>query len=140
MSHKISGGCCCGEVTFAVEDHFKHFYFCHCEQCRKMTGSAHASNLFTAPDNIRWLTGESMTQRYDHPHRSLTQVFCKKCGSGLPYVSSNGKFLIVPAGSLNEEPSKSPDARIFAVNRLNGIKLGWKRRESRSFRSREVEG
>ncbi|MCG6234640.1 GFA family protein [Vibrio furnissii] len=124
MSHKISGGCCCGEVTFAVEDHFKHFYFCHCEQCRKMTGSAHASNLFTAPDNIRWLTGESMTQRYDHPHRSLTQVFCKKCGSGLPYVSSNGKFLIVPAGCLNEEPSKSPDARIFCSEQTEWHKAG----------------
>ncbi|WP_448549604.1 GFA family protein [Thalassotalea fusca] len=115
MNNYLTGGCCCGKVSFSLQDHFSHFYFCHCEQCKKLTGSAHASNLFTSPENITWLQGQQFTKRYDHPERSFSQVFCVECGSGLPFLSQSEKFLIVPAGSLNEEPSKSVDAQIFCA-------------------------
>lgn len=111
--HDITGGCICENVRFTIKDEFSHFYFCHCEQCRKMTGSAHASNLFTQPQNITWQKGLESISRFDHPRRSFTKVFCNQCGSGLPYVTSNGKKLIVPAGCLDSEPSKVPDAQIF---------------------------
>jgi len=65
MSDKISGGCLCGAVTYEVQNNFKHFYFCHCEQCRKITGSAHASNLFTEPDAIKWTAGEAHKKQFN---------------------------------------------------------------------------
>ncbi|MFT5722637.1 MAG: hypothetical protein ACI9W6_002970, partial [Motiliproteus sp.] len=120
----ISGGCCCGEVTFSLEDNFSNFYFCHCQQCRKLTGTAYASNLFTSPDNISWTKGIDKTIRYDHPERSFSKAFCSKCGSGLPFVSKSGKSLIVPAGSLNEEPSKELDAQIFCAEQTEWHKAG----------------
>ncbi|WP_430460242.1 GFA family protein [Thalassolituus sp. LLYu03] len=126
MSKELSGGCCCGQVTFTLQDNFRMFFFCHCEQCRKLTGSAHASNLFTAPDNIRWLQGENSTTRYEHPTRDFASVFCSHCGSGLPYLTKSGQFLIVPAGSLNEEPGKLPDARIFCAEQTEWHKQGLK--------------
>lgn len=113
MNKEITGSCCCERVAFKVKDDFGKFFFCHCEQCRKLTGSAHASNLFTSPANIEWIKGEDKVKRYDHPTRSFSKSFCTDCGSGLPFVTQSGKFLIVPAGSLNEEPSKDPDAQIF---------------------------
>ncbi len=124
MVREITGGCCCGSVAFKLEDNFKKFFFCHCEQCRKLTGSAHASNLFTAPDNIQWLKGAEKTKRYEHPSRSFAKVFCTDCGSPLPFVSKSGKFLIVPAGSLNAEPSKVVDAQIFCAEQTQWHKAG----------------
>ncbi|MDW6004318.1 GFA family protein [Vibrio mangrovi] len=125
MSHTtITGQCCCGAVRFTVKDSFSRFFFCHCEQCRRMTGSAHASNLFTEPENITWTQGVEQTTRYEHPERSFTQVFCSTCGSGLPYVNSSGKYLIVPAGSLDSEPSKAVDARIFCQEQTSWHKEG----------------
>lgn len=124
MKKIISGGCVCGEVRFSIEDDFDHFYFCHCEQCRKMTGSAHASNLFTRPDNIKWETGLNSIKRYNHPTRTFSQVFCIHCGSGLPYISKSGKALIVPAGSLDSEPTKRPDAQIFCSEETEWHKAG----------------
>ena len=124
MKKEITGGCCCGDVSFKVKDDFKKFFFCHCEQCRKLTGSAHAANLFTAPTNIEWIKGEDKTKRYNHPTRSFSKVFCTECGSGLPYLSQNGSFLIVPAGSINEEPSKSLDAQIFCSEQTEWHKVG----------------
>ncbi|MFT6916163.1 MAG: hypothetical protein ACJAWL_002487 [Motiliproteus sp.] len=124
MTKVITGGCCCGDVVFSLEDNFSSFYFCHCEQCRKLTGTAHASNLFTSPDNIKWIKGIDKTIRYDHPERSFSKAFCNKCGSGLPFISQSGKSLIVPAGSLNEEPSKTLDAQIFCAEQTQWHKVG----------------
>jgi hypothetical protein len=46
MSNTYSGSCLCGEIRFEIEGEFERFYLCHCEYCRKDTGSAHAANLF----------------------------------------------------------------------------------------------
>ena len=113
MNKELSGGCCCQQVKFTLEDNFQQFYFCHCEQCRKLTGTAHAANLFTSPDNIEWLAGQELTVRYDDPDRTFSKVFCRHCGSGLPFLTQNGRWLIVPAGSLDSAPSKMLDAEIF---------------------------
>jgi len=60
------------------------------------------------------------TVRFDHKEGEFTKVFCSECGSGLPYKSLTSDSLIVPAGSLDEEPSLAPQAQIFC-----GEKAGW---------------
>lgn len=124
MTKILTGGCMCGSVRFQVEDDFQKFFLCYCEQCRKMTGSAHASNLFTRIDNLQWLQGQEYIKRYEHPTRRFSQVFCTECGSALPFVSKSGKALIVPAGSLDEEPGKQPDAQIFCLEQTEWHKSG----------------
>jgi hypothetical protein len=124
MTNIISGSCCCGDVEFTLEDSFSNFFFCHCEQCRKLTGSAHASNLFTSPDNINWIKGVEKIKRYDHSERSFSKAFCENCASGLPFISKSGKSLIVPAGSLNGEPSIKLDAQIFCSEQTEWHKEG----------------
>ena len=67
---KITGGCLCGKVRYEVFDSFESFHLCHCLQCRKITGSSHASNLFTAPENMKILTGEEYIKNYSDPERA----------------------------------------------------------------------
>lgn len=133
MKKEISGGCYCGAIQFTLQDDFTNFYFCHCEQCRKMVGTAHAANLFTSPININWVKGKDLVKRYDDPNRSFTQAFCPECGSSLPYINKNGKSLIVPAGSLNEEPTKQVDAEIFCAEQPNWYKGGLKTKKYEGF-------
>ncbi len=52
MSKNIKGKCLCGSIQFTVKEPFHHFYFCHCSQCQKSTGSAHAANLFGPVDAV----------------------------------------------------------------------------------------
>lgn len=117
MSDAITGGCLCGAVTFSVKNNFKRFYFCHCQQCRKITGSAHAANLFTKTDAIEWTRGEKLKKQFNYPNRDFTVVFCPECGSGLPFETKNAKTLIVPAGSLDEEPNITPNDNVFWTER-----------------------
>jgi len=135
MNRKISGGCLCGTVKFTVNDSFDNFYFCHCEQCRKVTGSSHASNLVTTIDNIEWLSGLDKIVRFDHKERVFTKVFCSICGSGLPYESKSGECLVVPAGSLNTEPSLTPNAQIFCSEKAGWFTAGIEAPENSGYES-----
>lgn len=115
MPKRLTGGCLCGAVMFAVLDDFKAFYQCHCLQCQQLTGSAYASNLFTQLDNIEWTKGHEQVTRYEHPTREFSKSFCQNCGSAVPFVNKTKTSLIVPAGSLSERPSLKPQANIFTA-------------------------
>lgn len=115
----ISGSCLCEKVSFESKNYFHQFHLCHCSQCQKITGSAYASNLFTAPNNIDWLSGFELVKRFDAPGRSISKAFCSECGSGVPYLSSSGKALVIPAGCLNGNPDIEPQDNIFCSEKVD---------------------
>jgi len=111
---ELTGSCLCGKVKYAITAELQRFYFCHCEQCRKITGSSFASNILAKPAEIRWLAGKENITRFDYPgERSFTKVFCKECGSGLPFLNESGTTLYIPAGSLDCDPQIRPERNIF---------------------------
>ena len=115
---KVSGSCLCREVRFEITGNMGVFQYCHCSRCRKFTGSAHAANLFVSPDDFRWLSGEDKVGRYDPENtRYFATCFCKKCGSSLPWLSKSGQVVIVPAGTLDEDPEIRPTQNIFYGSR-----------------------
>lgn len=113
MSEIIKGKCLCGKVEYKIENSFNQFYICHCEQCRKITGSAYASNLFGDPRQFSVISGLENIKRFDHNVRSFTKAFCMECGSGVPYLNSEGNSIVVPAGTLDGEPKFSVKNVIF---------------------------
>lgn len=120
MSNKYAGSCLCGEVSFEITGDFERFYLCHCEYCRKDTGSAHAANLFSSTAVLKWISGEDQISRFDLPATRHSRCFCRICGSALPMAQMNGKLLVVPAGSLTDGVPIRPTAHIFVSSRA-----GW---------------
>jgi len=112
---KIKGRCLCGGVSFEVVNAFDKLFFCSCEQCRQITGSAFASNLFVAAGGFLWLDGAEDIVNYQVPGRDISKSFCRVCGSGVPWASADGSKVIIPAGCLNGEPEVSERIRIFAA-------------------------
>ena len=113
MSEKHRGACLCGAVRFEVVGDFERFYLCHCQHCRKDTGSAHAANLFSSTATLRWLSGEDQVRAFNLPATRHRHCFCATCGSALPDMQMNGTLLKVPAGSLDTPVLIRPDAHIF---------------------------
>lgn len=110
---KIKGSCLCGKVTFAVARTFDKMFMCNCDQCRQITGTAFAANLFTGIAGFNWLSGEDNIATYQMPGRDISKSFCRVCGSGVPRTSGDGTNLIVPAGTLKGEPEVAAKVRIF---------------------------
>jgi len=113
MSSSYAGSCLCGAVRFEIAGEFERFYLCHCEHCRKDTGSAHAANLFSSSAILKWASGKDKVRRFDLPGTRHSKCFCSTCGSALPMMQMNGQLLVVPAGSLDSAVPVRPDAHIF---------------------------
>jgi hypothetical protein len=124
MSKQLTGECLCGSVKFSMMDSFKAFYQCHCKQCQQLTGSAFASNIFTDPGNIKWLSGQAKITKYQHPTKEFSKSFCAICGSAVPFTDKTKTSLIVPAGSLNEQPDIQPQANIYTSEEACWLKSG----------------
>jgi hypothetical protein len=116
--NEITGTCLCKKVTYAIKGKLGIFQYCHCSRCRKFTGSAFASNLMVSPDDFRWLHGEDFVGRYKlDGAKHFATSFCKHCGSSLPWLAQSGKAVIVPAGTLDEDPEIRPFQNIFCGSR-----------------------
>ena len=125
MSAPIKGSCLCERVRYQVTGPFDVFHLCHCSQCRRSTGTAHAANIFTSEDRLEWLTGEELVKRYtpDKPG-VISKSFCSHCGSLVPYTSLKSGKLIIQAGSLHEAPGIQPDDNIFWRDRADWYDAG----------------
>ena len=119
MDSTHSGSCLCGEVRYTVEGSFTRFYLCHCQHCRKDTGSAHAANLFSPGGRLTWLSGAEKVRQFNLPGTRHSRSFCTTCGSALPSVQMDGALIVVPAGSLDDDLSLRPDAHLFVASRAN---------------------
>lgn len=121
----MQGSCLCGKVSYRVSGHFHTFHLCHCSQCRKSTGTAHAANIFGEETDIEWLSGEQWIKRYT-PEREgvISKCFCSHCGSLVPYVSLKSGKLIIPAGSLDSRAALAPVDNIFWDDRADWYDAG----------------
>jgi hypothetical protein len=76
---------------------------------------------FMNPDQFRWISGEELISRYDLPEaRSFATAICRGCNCPVPRPSRDRERVIVPAGTLDEEPPGKPTA-----HRQWGSRVGW---------------
>ena len=114
---EITGSCLCGQVSYALSGHLDIFQYCHCSRCRKFTGSAFASSLMVKPEHFRWISGEQLVGRYEPADaKHYATGFCKHCGSSLPWLAQTGKAVIVPAGTLDDEPPIQPSQNVYCAS------------------------
>lgn len=113
-----SGSCLCGAVGYEIRPPYAFFQYCHCSRCRKFSGSAHAANILVAEGQFAWTQGEDQVRRYEVPDaKYYCTAFCAVCGSSLPWRTRNGKFVLVPAGTLDDDPGAALERNIYWASR-----------------------
>lgn len=116
----LSGSCLCGSVQYEITGDDAKFYHCHCERCRKASGTGHMSNIILRPRAVRFTAGEALLKRYKVPEANrFATVFCTHCGSLMPRTSPESGIVVIPAGSLDHDLEIRPTARIFYDSRAN---------------------
>ena len=119
---KVRGSCLCGGVAYEITGRSPWpIVNCHCARCRKARAAAHASNLFVELGAFRWLRGEDLLASYKVPEAErFTQWFCRTCGGKAPGVNVQRRRVVVPAGSLDDDPGARVELHIFV-----GSKAPW---------------
>ena len=119
-ARSLTGGCLCGAVRYTVSGEAQRFYHCHCSRCRRASGAGHSSNLFVK-GSLKWDRGEELVRRFKLPQAErFTNMFCATCGARLPRFIEQQGMVLIPAGSLDDEPELRPQGRIF-----QGSRAGW---------------
>jgi len=58
MTRMVSGGCCCGGIRYEYEGEVGTAGYCHCEDCRRISGSAFGVSVRVAAKGFRVVRGE----------------------------------------------------------------------------------
>ena len=113
----IRGSCLCGGVRFEIEKVVGPFELCHCNRCRKVSGSAFLAAVGVRVEDYRLLDGQDLIESFDAPilegpppYRSS---FCRRCGSQVPQPDRDADEFEIAAGLLDDDPGAVPDRHIF---------------------------
>jgi hypothetical protein len=116
----LNGGCLCGVVQYQASGDPQRFYHCHCTRCRKSTGTGHASNLFLSNSTLTFTHGEALLKRFKVPEaKRFARHFCAECGCAVARFVPELDGVMIPAGSLDDQPPIKPQARIFWGSRAD---------------------
>lgn len=75
------GGCSCGAVRFTV-GRFLYVMACHCDACKKRTGSAYGLSVMVDDGDVTQFTGKTNTfVRIAESGRPVHYEFCPDCGT-----------------------------------------------------------
>ena len=113
----IQGSCLCGGIKIEINRAIGPFELCHCNRCRKATGSAFCPWLEARREDVHLLQGGDLIKTYEAPIRESPPgfriCFCGRCGSPVPDLNSETSWLEFPAGFLDDDPQIRPDKHIY---------------------------
>ena len=117
----IRGACLCGGVRFEIAKAVGPFELCHCNRCRKSSGSAFAASLGVEAADYRLLAGAELIVSYDAPilraPPAYRSSFCRRCGSPVPNPDPQADWFEIAAGLLEGDLEVRPDKHIFVEHR-----------------------
>ncbi len=96
--------------------------YCHCADCRKITGSAFNVGIRFEKINFTLLSGEiKRFTKNGESGRFITRAFCPDCGSPIFTESeAHPELLYIKAGSLDQPAIVRPAYEIY-----NESKVAW---------------
>jgi len=107
-----TGKCLCGAVTYEIKGDPMMVVNCHCQRCRRMTGSSFESAMILPTDQIDVKSGKDNVQTY-REEGFANRNFCKTCGSTLfAYQWPDGPMTVVPLGTLDDGAQFKPAMHI----------------------------
>jgi hypothetical protein len=109
----LTGHCLCGEVRYEISVTPVAMMYCHCEECRRATGSSLNTSIFVRREHFRLVSGESRVSSHESSPGNLRH-FCSGCGSPLfKYFPNPPGLMTVRAGTLDSDPGVRPAGHIW---------------------------
>lgn len=112
--------CCCGESRIRVTGTPQFVATCHCDDCRRRTGSALGWSAYFPEDQVAGPDGKlsEYSPSVDQPQ---TRWFCRRCGTTLAWRSGSRPGLVgVAAGAFVQEPLPPP-----TIANCSSACVGW---------------
>ena len=113
----IRGGCLCGGVRFEIARAVGPFELCHCNRCRKASGSAFVPWLGALREDFRLLRAKSLFGGTKPPSATslllIAHPFAADAAPRYPIQSQKAPWFEVHAGVLDDDPGLRPERHIL---------------------------
>jgi hypothetical protein len=121
---QVSGGCMCGAVRYEISGEPRRMVNCHCDDCRKNTGAAFATNILFDEGDVRVIQGEmcAFEHQSDAGNTKIKQ-FCPTCGSQLFSTTVGRPAVAVKVGSMDDAGFVQPTANFYCERALSYVDL-----------------
>jgi hypothetical protein len=114
----VGGSCSCGTVRYEFDGPADRMVHCHCGDCRKSRSAPFATNVFVRRDRFRWIGGKENLVRFeDATVTHLPVEFCRTCSSSMPVDIDDFDRVLIPAGSIDQDPGIRPQAHIHVASK-----------------------
>ncbi len=125
MTANYTGKCLCGNVTYTANGAPVVVAQCHCEECRRLSGTGHTVGaMFRA--KVVEVSGKLSEFRYTSGKgATVTKEFCAECGS--PIFGKNTRMpdhLTLSLGTMDDATGLDIEVVIFERDRLHWDQLG----------------
>ena len=109
----LRGSCLCGGVRFELSEAPETLRYCHCQNCKKLSGGIGTVNGRVPSSAIRIVEGEELLQTFEPPG-GTAKTFCLACGSNLFGGGwPDSETCSIRATAIDDPFDARPSAHIF---------------------------
>jgi len=117
----LIGKCYCGAVSFTISRMPNIVSYCHCEDCRRISGAPVAALAAFNEIDVEFTSSEGKRASIND---GVSRSFCDKCGSPtaarFDYLPEQ---IYIPIGLFNRADLLEPELHSHAVKKLPWLKL-----------------
>jgi hypothetical protein len=125
MEMTATGGCLCGAIRYEYRGEVGSAGYCHCADCRRISGSAFGVSVRVKAAGFRVVKGspKGFTKMGDSG-RPVARFFCPDCGCPL-YTEPplHPDTIFVKAGSLDDPALVKPDRQAWTRSRVDWAEI-----------------
>ena len=116
-----TGRCLCGAVRFEALGAPEWVAHCHCESCRRHTGSAFSTVAGYREATVRW-TGERPAVFASAP--GVRRGHCSRCGSPISYGSDrHGDEVHLMIGAFDDPGAFEPTVHVWTSEQVSWLRM-----------------
>lgn len=109
----------CGEIRYKVSGPALRVVNCHCDDCRKVTGAAFATNIAVRKEDLTITKGTPKTfSHFSDSGNEKIKDFCPTCGSQLFSSNVSSPTTMVKIGGIDDPSFAKPEVNIYCTRAL----------------------
>ena len=125
MNKEYTGRCLCGCVTYVAHGEPVIVARCHCDACRRLSGTGHTTGAMFRMDAVN-ISGDMNEFQYTSDKGAvMTKAFCPTCGS--PVYGKNTRMpdhLTLTLGAMDDPDGLTVEVVIFERDKPHWDQLG----------------
>ncbi len=116
---KLTGHCYCGAVTFEIDGGTDWVGHCHCESCRRQSGSVMTTFAGFRPAQVSFTGAAPARFATDD---GVTRSFCGRCGSPVAYeVDTRPNEIHLQLGLFDDLEALRPTDHSFLEEKVSWL-------------------